>query len=60
MEVADAKLMWQVGCVILANYQVGDEYFVQELIRDIIFNPKYIDPLDSISWKLKNENLSGK
>jgi hypothetical protein len=58
LKALDAKLVWKLSGILLAHYQIGDEFYIWKLLREIIFNPDYIDPTDSVIWKLRNAELS--
>ena len=57
IKILDNKLVWKLSCILLAHYQVGDEFYIRKILREIIFNQDYLDPTDSVIWKLKNTNL---
>ena len=58
IKAMDLKLVWKLAGILLAHYQVGDEFYIRKILREIIFNPDDLDPTDSVIWKLRNTELN--
>jgi hypothetical protein len=57
LKALDQRLIWKLSGILLAHYQIGDEFYIRKILQEVVFNPDYLDPTDSVIWKLRNAEI---
>lgn len=53
----EAKFIWKLAMTLIEHLQIGQEYELEFLLRNIIFSSNYIDSVDQISLNLSKLNI---
>ena len=58
IKALDTKLAWKLSGILVSHLQVGDEFYIRQILKQVVFNPDYLDPTDAVIWKLGNAEIA--